>query len=235
VAFRLQHCSLLAAWVLLGASTLQAQSRKPEDLGVGKLLVMRRQSPDPSFAESVVLLVRYAEDGTVGLMINRQTALPASEVLRELKGSSNYSQPLYAGGPVQVELIQALLQSPAGPHDGTHLFGNIYLVSKKTDLEKALAAGKGSKDLRVYMGYCGWSRGQLENELKLGGWYIFNGSEGLVFDPNPSTLWSRMIARTELNVARLERRFDQRMFGLFSSLAPGLFPVDSSPHSAIPR
>jgi putative transcriptional regulator len=192
----------------LGASTLLAQSRRPEDLGVGKLLVVPRNSPDPNFAESVVLLVHYAEDGTVGLIINRQTTLPVSRVLRDLKGSSNYPHPVYAGGPVQIEVVQALLQSRAGPHGATHLFGNVYLVSTKVELEKALVEGKGSTDLRIYLGYCGWSRGQLENEVNQGGWYIFDGSEGLVFDSNPSTLWPRMIARTEPHIVRLQRRYD---------------------------
>jgi putative AlgH/UPF0301 family transcriptional regulator len=120
---------------------------------------------------------------------------------------------------VQIEVVQALLQSTAGPHDAARLFGNVYLVSKKVELEKALVAGKGSRELRIYLGYCGWSRGQLENEVNQGGWYIFDGSEGLVFDSNPSTLWSRMIARTELDIARLQSRFDGRnLFGLSSSL-----------------
>ena len=208
MALRFRHGLSLVIWGLLGASILLAQSRRPEDLGVGKLLVVPRQSPDPNFAESVVLLVHYAEDGTVGLMINRQTTLPVSRVLRDLKGSSNSSDPVYAA--VQMEAVQALLQSPPGPHDATHVFGNVYLVSKKVELEKALVAGKGSRDLRIYLGYCGWSRGQLENEVNRGGWYIFDGSEGIVFDSDPSTLWSRMIARTELHVVRLQRRFDGR-------------------------
>jgi putative transcriptional regulator len=236
VPFRFRHYLSLVIWGLLGASILLAQSRKPEDLGVGKLLVVPRQSPDPNFAESVVLLVRYAEDGTVGLMINRQTTLPASGVLRDLKGSSNYSQPVYAGGPVQMDLVQALLQLAAGPHDGTHLFGNMYLVSKKVDLEQALVAGKGSKELRIYMGYCGWSRGQLENEVNQGGWFIFDGSEGIVFDAHPSTLWSRMIARTELHIAQLQRRFDSRsLFGWSSSFTLSSSPSDSFPHPTISR
>ena len=214
VTFTFRHGLLLVIWGLLSASTVLAQSRRPEDLGVGKLLVVPRDSPDPNFAESVVLLVHYAEDGTVGLMINRQTKLPVSRVLSDLKGSSKYPDPVYAGGPVQIEVVQALLQSRAGPHNATHVFGNVYLVSKKVELEEALSAGKGSTELRIYLGYCGWSRGQLENELNRGGWYIFDGSEGLVFDSNPSTLWSRMIARTEQQIVRLQRRFDVRdLFG----------------------
>lgn len=200
---------------LLSASIVRAQSRKPEDLAVGKLLVVPRQSPDPNFAETVVLLVHYAEDGTVGLVINRQTTVPGSRVLRDLKGASNYSDPVYAGGPVQMDAIQALLQSRAGPHDETHVFGNVYLLSKKAELEKALVEGKGASELRIYLGYCGWSRGQLENEVNQGGWYIFDGTEAIVFDAHPSTVWSRMIARTELDVARLQLRFDgTHLFGL---------------------
>jgi hypothetical protein len=65
VAFRFRHGLSLAIWGLLGASVLLAQSRRTENLGVGKLLVVPRQSPDPSFAETVVLLVHHAEDGTI--------------------------------------------------------------------------------------------------------------------------------------------------------------------------
>jgi putative transcriptional regulator len=203
---------------VLGTSTLLAQSKNPADLGVGKLLVVPRDSPDPNFAESVVLLVHYAKDGTVGLMINRQTKLPVSRVLHDLKGSSKYPDPVYVGGPVQIEAVQALLESRAGPHDATHLFGNVYLVSTRAELDKAFETGKGSKELRIYLGYCGWSPGQLENEVNRGGWYIFDGSDEFVFDSNPSTLWSRMIARTELQIVRLPRRFDGRgLFGRQSS------------------
>lgn len=210
MALRFRYGLPLVIWGLLVASTVLAQSRRPEDLRVGKLLVVPRHSPDPNFAETVVLLVHYAEDGTVGLAINRQTTLAVSRALPDLKGSSNYTAPLFAGGPVQMEAVQALLQSRAGPHEETHVFGNIYLVSKKVDLEKVLAAKKDSTELRIFLGYCGWSRGQLENEVNQGGWYIFDGSDGIVFDSRPSTLWSRMIARTELHDVHLYRPFDGR-------------------------
>jgi len=210
MALRLPSALLLVICALLGASTLLAQSKRPEDLAVGKLLVAPRGFPDPNFAESVILLVHYAGDGTIGLIINRQTKLPVSRVLPDLKGSSDDSHPVYEGGPVQIDVVQALLHLPAGPHDATHIFGNLYLVSQKEELEKALVVRKGPGELRIYLGYCGWGRGQLENEVTRGDWYIFDGSEELVFDSDPSTLWSRMIARTEQQLVRLQRRFVAR-------------------------
>jgi putative transcriptional regulator len=204
MALRFRKGFLMALGVWLGATVLLAQSRRPEDLGVGKLLVVPRNSPDPNFAESVVLLVHYGADGVVGLMINRRTTLPVSGVLRELKGSSKHSDPVYVGGPVEMEAVMALLQSRKAPPEGTHVFGNVYLVSTKQDLETALAAGMGPSEFRIYLGYCGWTREQLENEVERGGWYIFDGGGAFVFDSNPSTLWSRLIARTELHIARLQ-------------------------------
>ena len=188
---------------LLGATVLMAQSRRPEDLGVGKLLVVPRDFSDPNFADSVVLLVHYGDDGVVGVMINRRTQVPVSRVLRDLKGASKYSGPVFLGGPVEMEAVMALLQSRTELPDATRVFGNVYLVSEKANLETALAGGGGSSELRFYAGYCGWTRGQLENEVRRGDWYIFDSSEKLVFDSNPSTLWSRMIAITEQRFARL--------------------------------
>jgi putative transcriptional regulator len=200
---KLRYGLSIAVGGLLCASALLAQSRRSEDLRVGKLLVAPRDSADPNFAESVVLLVDYGEDGAVGLMINRQTKLPVSRVLPELKESSKYSDPAYLGGPVTIGAVMALLQSRTEPHPTRHLFGNVYLVTTKPELEAALAAGIGPAELRIYLGYCGWGPGQLENELQRGDWYIFDGSELLVFDSHPSTLWSRMIARTEVRTARM--------------------------------
>ena len=55
---------------------------------MGKLLVSPRQSPDPSFAESVILLLHYDGQSALGLMINRRTTVPIARVLRDFSGLS---------------------------------------------------------------------------------------------------------------------------------------------------
>ena len=85
-----------------------------------------------------------------------------------------------------------------------NLLSEIYFVSSKPHLEKILAEGPTAAELHVYLGYSGWGAGQLENEVKLGAWYIFDGSAGLVFDSDPASLWSRLIARTEQRFAGVQ-------------------------------
>lgn len=185
--------------MLCGCSLLPAQSMRVEDLGIGKLLVTPRDARDPAFAQSVILLVRYDRNGTLGLMLNRRTKVPVSEALRDLKAAGKRSDLVYMGGPVDLENVLALLQAGVMPEGTAHVVGKVYLVSARTSLEKALRSGP--DESRVYLGYCGWGPGQLENEVRHGFWYVFPGSADAVFDSKPGSLWSRLIGRLGQNIA----------------------------------
>jgi putative transcriptional regulator len=191
----------IAVAALCGGSVMYAQSTREGDLGIGKLLVASRDLSDPAFAESVILVIHYDEGGTVGLMINRRTEVPIARALRDLKVGGDRSDPVYHGGPVEGTNVLALLRSRLQPDDAAPVFGDVYLVSTKSLLEKTLAKGVGPGEFRVYLGYCGWSHGQLENEVRQGAWQIFNRNSDLVFDSDAKSLWHRLMARVEQSVA----------------------------------
>lgn len=169
---------------------------KPEDLALGKVLVTPRSAPDPVFAESVILLVRYSGDEAVGLMVNRRSKVPVSRALHELKNAAAHNEPVFIGGPVELDTVLALARASKEPEGGTAVVGNIYLIGSKAGLEKALG-GSEPNAVRTYLGYVGWGPHQLENEVRLGAWYIFGRGQDMAFDAEPDTLWTRMIARTE--------------------------------------
>jgi putative transcriptional regulator len=161
-------------------------------------LVAPRGALGPPFAESVILLVRYSETGALGLMLNRRTTVPISRALSGMEGAAGHSDPIFVGGPVELDTVFALARAPRKPEAATEVFGNIYFIATKTALETALRGASNPSGLRIYLGYCGWGPHQLENEGK---WYIFNRSEDLAFDAQPATLWSRLIAKAELTNA----------------------------------
>jgi hypothetical protein len=97
---------------LLPASFVPIQFKNPKDLGIGKLLVANRGLPDPRFAGTVILLVHYDESGVVGLVLNRRTDVPLSQVLN-LKAAKDRSDPVYVGGPMEPSAAFALLRSSA--------------------------------------------------------------------------------------------------------------------------
>lgn len=206
---------------LVGSVPLtHAQSTQATDLAAGKLLVASPDLPDPNFAKTVVLLVQYDEDGVVGLILNRRSKVPISRVLDELAGAKSRPDPVYAGGPVGRSDVLALVRSAQAPGDAKRIFADVFLVSSKDALEKAFASANDIDKLRVYLGYSGWTTQQLQNELDLGAWYIFQGNIKAVFDSNPEGLWPRLIRETELRIA--SRGTSERFFS--SLVGAGALP-----------
>jgi putative transcriptional regulator len=189
--------------VALGcAGSLAAQSQKPEDLARGKILVTPRDAKDPLFAQMVILIVQYGTTGAVGLVLNRPTDIPISRALRQVPGSARHSDAVYVGGPVELDTVMAVARSTGKPEGAQEIFGGVFLVAAKTALEKALAQPANPAAIRVYLGYCGWGPHQLENEMRLKAWYIFDPSESLAFDKEPKTLWTRLVEKTEAEIVR---------------------------------
>ncbi len=177
-----------------------------KDLAQGRFLVASRELMDPNFGQTVVLLIRYGEEGAAGLVVNRRTKIPLSRVFEDLKGGKRPSDPAYLGGPVGITGVLGLLRSPDKPKEADLVVGDVSVTSSKALLEKKVSAGEPSSAFRVYLGYAGWGKGQLEREVRIGAWHIFRGGAELVFDDNPGSLWQRMIQRAETRIARVERR-----------------------------
>ncbi|MEO8050272.1 MAG: YqgE/AlgH family protein [Acidobacteriota bacterium] len=194
--------SAIAVGVLCGSLVLPAQPARVPELGVGKLLIAAREAKGPIFGETVILLIRYDQTGTVGLVINRRTKLPISKALEPLKGAIGRTDPVYIGGPVEGENVLALLKANLMPEGATHVTGKVYLIPSAALLDKTLAGHPEADEFHVYLGYCGWARGQLENEARHGLWQVLSGSADAVYDSEPETLWSRLIDRAEQRIAR---------------------------------
>ena len=197
------HDRALAA-EMLPTGILQVQSRNAKGLGAGKLLVASRSLGDPHFAETVVLLVRCDAQGVVGLILNRRTDVPLSRVLEGLKAAKDRSDPVYLGGPVETPAVFALFQSPAKIEGAENIFGAVYLITAKSLFEQTVSTRPDPGVFHVYLGYAGWTIGQLRREVELGAWFIFPADANTVFSANPDSLWSQMIRKMEVKIAGSE-------------------------------
>jgi putative transcriptional regulator len=86
----------------------------------------------------------------------------------------------YEGGPIELGM-RTLLRSSAKPEGAERVAGDIYLLPGM------------SKSGRVFVGYTGWSAQQLKDEIERGLWKVHAPDPRLVFDPDPATLWTRLI------------------------------------------
>jgi putative transcriptional regulator len=200
--FRRATLASLTAGFLFTSLPCTAQSIRPEDLAQGKIIVTPRDSPDPHFARSVIVLANYGATGALGLMIHYKSDLTIQKALTGLKGAEKRTDMVFVGGPVELPMALALLRSKSAPEGASHVTGNLYLMAAKQSITAALVGGHPASDLRIFIGYSGWGPGQLEREVRRSGWFIFDYDEAVVFDDHPDTLWDRLILKTERHIAR---------------------------------
>jgi len=184
------------------ASYFPVQSKNPKGLAAGKLLVASRDLGDPHFVHTVVLLIRYDAQGVVGLVLNRRTDVPLSRALDGVKAAKERSDRIFLGGPVETPSVFALLQAKARIEGAEQIFDGVYLISAKPLFEQTISERPDPKVFRVYMGYAGWTKEQLQMEVQLGAWYIFPGDAATVFNSDPDSLWFQMIRKTELKFTK---------------------------------
>jgi putative transcriptional regulator len=151
-----------------------------QQLASGNLLVATTKSHDPDFARSVVVLIHYDSQSAIGLMLNKSTAVPVSEVLPD---ANDKSVTLYAGGPVPIG-VRGLRRAVSPPF--------FTVVSNKGDLLKMVSGAVPPSSFRLYAGYTGWTARQLQSEVARGLWKVLPASARSLFDPNPGTLWPRL-------------------------------------------
>ena len=166
------------------------QFKNPKELGVGKLLVASRGLGDQHFAETVVLLVHYDENGVLGLVLNRRADVPFSRVL-DLEATKDRSDQVYLGGPVVPSAVFALFQSSAKIEKAENIFDGVYLIAEKGLFEQTLSARPDPSVFHVYMGYTELTQDQLRTEVQLGAWFVFPADTAVVFNSDPILCGSR--------------------------------------------
>lgn len=163
-----------------------------KDITKGKLLIAMPKLNDPNFRQTVILLCEYNADGALGVVLNRPTELAVSTLIDGFQGITG-GETVYAGGPVAKNGMLILCRSDLFC-DGHNVFDGVF-VPKDLDKIRTPGALGDYGEIRCYLGYAGWAPGQLESELAEESWKILPSDSTLIFDADPSILWSQMMRR----------------------------------------
>lgn len=161
----------------------------------GDLIVATEQITESAFAQTVILLLHSADDGAVGVAINRPTWVTTTELFPELDETHRYRGPIFHGGPLAQATVLALSASERlAEGDREPIVPGIYM-SSNLDLFGALVEdATDDTPLRFYAGHASWGPGQLDEEIGAGAWRTVAASAALIFDADPRSLWRRLAA-----------------------------------------
>ena len=195
------RCALGAVALALAASGpahgKPAEPRKAAGLG-GYFLIAAPEMGDPRFSRTVVYLMHHDASGALGLIVNRPfEEVPIALLLDRLgqphEGVSGSLQVHY-GGPVDSGRV-FVLHTTDYRADGTHVIADGIAVSAPSGVLRAIGAGAGPRRALLALGYSGWAAGQLEGEIRAGGWIAVPAEAALLFDEHDETKWQRAMAR----------------------------------------
>lgn len=145
------------------------------------------QEEQDYFAEAVILICEHDEKGAMGLVINRPLDINVAEVLQQMRIVNNNNSlrqiPVLSGGPVKSDKgfilhFNELIPQSNKAQDinlmtewrSSMILNEHLAITTSDDIIHALANNTHPSPFIFALGYCEWSAGQLENELKENSW-----------------------------------------------------------------
>ncbi len=154
----------------------------------GHLLLAEPFMLDPYFRRAAVLLCEHHDQGSLGFILNKSIDMGINDLMSDFP---SMDAEVYYGGPVQTDTLHYvhnigdLLEESVKIGDGIWWGGDFeklkFLIT--SDLIKP-------NNIRFFVGYSGWSAGQLTDELESGSWLLTDSDANYIFKTKPAELWS---------------------------------------------
>lgn len=165
---------------------MNPEAKKPDSLS-GSLLLASPALRDPNFFHTVLLLAAHdSEEGAFGYILNRPLDKSVSELLNDKKIGALGDLPVFLGGPVGTDKLS---------------FATLDWNSRKRSLrcqshlstEQAIRELEKGRLVRGFVGYSGWSEGQLETELEQHTWITCPAMPAVLTHDRPDALWRAIL------------------------------------------
>jgi len=158
----------------------------------GQLLLAEPFMSDPYFRRAVVLLCEHNEEGSIGFILNKSIDMRINDLMSDFP---EFDAEVFYGGPVQTDTLHYV-------HDAGDLLDDSLPVAEGIwwggDFEKLQALIRNElilpRNIRFFVGYAGWSGGQLAEELESGSWVSADLDANYVFNARPHQLWTRVMS-----------------------------------------
>lgn len=174
----------------------------------GTFLIAMPGMPDPRFSHSVVFLCAHSDEGAMGLIVNKPLPDLAFGALLQsldvpLHGAHSglgdapvqADDPVFFGGPVETSRGFVLHTPDVFVTDTSLGVTDFAALSTSMDILAQIARGQGPAEVRLALGYSGWGPGQLEDELRAGGWLTCPACASLLYHTAPERIWAAALDR----------------------------------------
>ena len=156
----------------------------------GSLLLAHPALMDPNFRRTVVLISAHSDEGALGVVLNRPMGKVLGEFSTDFSAGDLSSVPVFNGGPVNEQQIILSAWHESEDQGAFKLYFGL-----DPDKARELKAATTSLSIRAFLGYSGWTGGQLEDELKQSAWVVSPVEPDLLNRLDGEALWSAILGK----------------------------------------
>jgi len=157
----------------------------------GRFLISEPFMHDLNFRRSVVLLVEHGDKGSLGFVLNRQLDITINEVVENLPP---LSAPVFMGGPVEQSTLHYVHRLGEQPTGSRKVYEGVYWGGNFEELKEQIILGRVAPgDILFFIGYSGWSPGQLKDELERKSWIVAPEDPNFIFRDTYDDMWRSVL------------------------------------------
>ncbi|MCI2228184.1 YqgE/AlgH family protein [Polaribacter sp. MSW13] len=141
---------------------------------------------DNSFNRAIILITEYTDNNSVGFILNR----PLNYTINDLLPDINCDFKIYQGGPVEQDNLYFIHRIPNLLPESIEVDKGIFWGGNFDSLKHLLNNNLlEENDIRFFLGYSGWGKDQLTNELKENSWFVSENDFKNIFSSDNEPLW----------------------------------------------
>jgi len=153
----------------------------------GNLLLAVPSMQDPNFKRTVIFVAAHnPDDGAFGYVLNRPLEQRVVDLLPDQNLGALGQVPVFIGGPVATDKLA---------------FASLHWNRKKSTLRcqthlsvaDAMHELSMGHEVRGFVGYSGWSSGQIEGEIQRKSWIISPAKKVILTVEQPTSMWSAVL------------------------------------------
>ena len=181
-------------FAVLAAAATAAQA---VDLSKSMILVAKPELVDQLYGSTVLVVTPVGGDQHVGFIVNRPTNVTLGELFPEDGPSQKVVDPVYLGGPLNSQVLFALVERKQSPGDQSfELMPGLYAAVDEETVDRIIRAE--SDHARFVAGLVVWRRGELSAEIERGAWYVLPPEAHLALRKPSQGLWEELVRVSQL-------------------------------------
>lgn len=166
---------------------------------IGRLLISDPDMTDLNFERSVLIITEHNEHETIGFVINQATKIKINDLFEDFP---EFNSEVSIGGPVQKNSLHFIHTLGEQIEGSLPISENLYLSGDFDTLKKLIKNKEiQAEQIRFFIGYSGWSAGQLEMEIEEESWIVVPENEKIVLEKSTKKTWRNLIRKMDEDYA----------------------------------